>query len=341
VAQEAEDARDVALEMARRAEEAKELITAAHAITAEQAERDRIAAADKLEHAIQSIRDAVKREQVAIVERDGFAIERDTARAQAGQIATERDTIQAAYDAMGIANTEALEVLQGLRRTAEVDRDAALALATQAEKERDAEKTRAAEADAAAALAVADAVAARADCAVAVSTRDVAVAAVGTLTFDAEALKTELARARADIAAELDKQRTHKATMLAAMRSLFVEATDRLLTKESNAARKHQLTPEKLRDWIERFYPLHADTVREVLRPLVGPWTALTDGAPGLLLERLVSEHIGASETALRHVVDADDPDAMAATLERTLRRWEDERAETMADALVREGMAS
>jgi hypothetical protein len=28
-----------------------------------------------------------------------------------------------------------------------------------------------------------------------------------------------------------------------------------------------------------------------------------------------------------------------AATLERTLRRWEEERADAMADALVREGM--
>jgi HK97 family phage portal protein len=156
---------------------------------------------------------------------------------------------------------------------------------------------------------------------------------------EAETLRAELARARADIATELDRQRTQKATLLAAMRSLFVEATERLLTKESNAARKHQATPEKLRAWVGSFYDLHADTCRDVFRPLVGPWTAITGGAPGLLLDRLVAEHVETSSRALRLVAEAEDQDQMAAGLERTLRLWEVERGHVMADALVREGM--
>jgi HK97 family phage portal protein len=156
---------------------------------------------------------------------------------------------------------------------------------------------------------------------------------------EAETLRAELARARADIATELDRQRTQKATLLAAMRSLFVEATERLLTKESHAARKHQATPEKLRNWVGSFYDLHADTCRDVFRPLVGPWTAITGGAPGLLLDRLVAEHVETSSRALRLVAEAEDQDQMAAGLERTLRLWEVERGHVMADALVREGM--
>jgi len=158
---------------------------------------------------------------------------------------------------------------------------------------------------------------------------------------DTETLKTDLARARADIATELERQQTQKSVLLAAMRSLFVDASERLLQREIDRARKHQATPEKFRDWLGRFYPLHGEIVRAAFQALVGPWTALTGGAPNLLLERLVTEHIEASTTALQLVADADDPDQFAAQLERTLYRWEHERAESVADALVREGMAA
>ena len=160
------------------------------------------------------------------------------------------------------------------------------------------------------------------------------------LSADVELLKTDLARARSDIAAELDKQKTQKATVLAAMRSLFVDATERLLQKEADRARKQQATPAKLLAHIGNFYPLHADVVRAAYQPIVGPWTAITGGAPNILLDRLVAEHLNMSEQALRLAADTEDADELAANLARTLNRWEQERAESMADALVREGMA-
>jgi hypothetical protein len=112
-----------------------------------------------------------------------------------------------------------------------------------------------------------------------------------------------------------------------------------LLQKESDRARKQQATPMKLRAWVESFYPMHAEVCRAAFQPLVGPWTAVTGGAPGVLLDRLVEEHVQASLSALRIVAETEDPDEMAANLERTLSRWETERADAMADALVREGM--
>jgi hypothetical protein len=123
------------------------------------------------------------------------------------------------------------------------------------------------------------------------------------------------------------------------MRSLFVDATERLIERESNRARHHMATVPKFVDWIGRFYPLHVATVRDAFRPIVGPWTAIAGGAPNILLDRLVAEHVHQSEQAMRLVAEADDPDEFAASLERTLSRWHEERAEAMADALVREGM--
>jgi hypothetical protein len=124
------------------------------------------------------------------------------------------------------------------------------------------------------------------------------------------------------------------------MRGLFVNASGWLLQKESERARKHQATADKLRAWVDTFYPMHEETVRYTFRPVVAAWTAVAGGEADALLERLVTEHMTMSRQALTRVLDVGDEDERAALLERTLRRWEDGRAEAMADALVREGMA-
>jgi HK97 family phage portal protein len=225
------------------------------------------------------------------------------------------------------------------RVRAEQDRDAAVSLVAQAEQERDIAVAAIGELS----TKQAELVAQRAELAAAIGVVEARATALtaerAALTAESETLRTDLSRARADLATELEKAQTWRGVMLAAMRSLFAEATERLLAKESNAARKQQATPEKLRAWIERFYPLHVETARDVFRPLVGPWTAITGEAPNLLLDRLVSEHVATSRDALLRACEALDGDEMAATLERTLLRWEAERADAMADALLREGM--
>ena len=154
-----------------------------------------------------------------------------------------------------------------------------------------------------------------------------------------EAMRVDADSLRSELAAEREARQTQRTVWLAAMRSLFADATERLLQREIDRARKNQQTPDKLRTWAERFYETHAEIVRDAFRPLVGPWTAITGGAPSEMLERLVTEHVQGSQRDLRLVLDEDDPDAIAAALERTLRRWESERPDAMADALVREGM--
>jgi hypothetical protein len=86
---------------------------------------------------------------------------------------------------------------------------------------------------------------------------------------------------------------------------------------------------------------MHEESVRHALRPCIGAWTAVKGGDAAELLERLVTEHMAASRQALALVLDAEDEDMRAATLERTLRKWETERAEAVADNLVREGLSN
>jgi HK97 family phage portal protein len=401
--QSAEDARDVAMDNARRADEARELLAVAKQQNEERHAREIAQLGDALAEANTSLHTAASREQALVEERD-TALEvaagsgRDTAQAmqQAAAAEVERDAAKAALamvrSSLENADKAAADLL--------TERDAALALAEEAAKERDAERTEAArlrEVYAGARSAVEE-LHSRLDATTAnekalTTERD-------TLQAEAETLRADLARARADIATELDarkaerealeaerdevkaasqqtavelaavkvtlehaqrdlaivkqentgavlamemeqrQQAAQRSALLASMRSLFVDASERLLQKESDRARKHQATPEKLRAWVETFYPMHVETVRGAFRPLVGAWSAITGGDSEALLGRLTSEHIEASRQAFARVLDAEDDDERAALLERTLRRWEDERAEAMADALVREGMA-
>jgi len=324
-------------------------------ITAERDEKIRQLAASEEARAAADRALAVEAEQL-VLERTArlqAEAERDEARTLATQIeqdrdaATERATAaEAERDAVKAADIEwrgrveaDLETAKQFTWTVEQDRDAARTITSVAEEARDAALTKVAELEAQRDAALIQAGQAETAKAAALLRAEQLDQTAATALADIETLKTDLARARADIATELERARTQKDVMLAAMRSLFVDAAERLLQKESDRARKHQATPEKLRSWLTQFYPLHTEVCRAAFQPLVGPWTAMAGGAPGELLERLVSEHIETSETALRIVAEVDDPDELAANLERTLSRWEHERAETMADALVREGM--
>jgi HK97 family phage portal protein len=166
----------------------------------------------------------------------------------------------------------------------------------------------------------------------AINERDILSDDIDTLQKDIETLTTERDTVK-------DAERTRRTILLSAMRGVMVDTAERLLQREADRARKAQATPEKLRRWVETFYPLHADVVRATWRPVVTAWVALTEQDGDVLLERLVAGHVEQSITAIRQVADVDEPDQMAAALERTLRRWETERAGAVADGLIREGM--
>jgi hypothetical protein len=341
--QAAEDAKDLAVENARRADDRAELIAVAHAQDRERYQQEVSQLGDALAEANTSLHAAASREQALVEERDA-ALEvaagsgRDTA--QAMQQAAAADAAERAASAEVLRLRDVCAGYKSAVDTFQAERDAALALAEEAAKERDAARAEIVELGIDQVELRDRAIEARAKLeGVEVAAADLRET-VAAQEAEAETLRADLARARADIAAELDNHQKQKAVTLAAMRALFVDATDRLLTKESLAARKHQATAEKLRAWLQTFYPMHVETVRYAFRPIVATWAAVTGGDAGAMLDRLVAEHMEHSTRALESVLDAEDDDQRAAMFERVLRRWEDERADAVADAVVREGMA-
>jgi len=123
-----------------------------------------------------------------------------------------------------------------------------------------------------------------------------------------------------------------------AHRALVVDAVGRLLQKEADRARKAQATPEKLRSWVETFYPLHADTVRAVLRPVVLAWAPCAGVSADATLAELARAHVDQSRRELLIAADTMDADELSANLARVLAQWETERAHAVADRLMVEG---
>ncbi|CAB4192363.1 COG4695 Phage-related protein [uncultured Caudovirales phage] len=118
-------------------------------------------------------------------------------------------------------------------------------------------------------------------------------------------------------------------------RAMIADALGRLLQREADRARKAQATPEKLRAWVEMFYPLHADTCRAALRPVVLAWAACAGADADAVLADLVRSHVETSRVDLLTAADTDDADEFAANLARVVSRWEHERIDATADGLL------
>lgn len=160
------------------------------------------------------------------------------------------------------------------------------------------------------------------------------------LATDVETLEQQLQGAELALETERQQAQAQRAIVRGALLEGFQDATNRLLQRESDRARKAQATPEKLRTWALNFYPMQEDVVRAAFRPFAVAWTAVQGGEPLALLDKLVAQHIETSDAAIRQVADVDDPDTMAPALDRVLRRWETERAVSVADAILREGVS-
>lgn len=157
--------------------------------------------------------------------------------------------------------------------------------------------------------------------------------------------------------------------MIAAHRGLFVDAIGRMARREVQQARAKQATPEKLRRWLDGFMTAEAPICVEALLPAMRvrlAWRAgetkcadcghpahagarctwevamgadcqcdMTDRSdPVKATVAIVTEHMQAFEALVRGVIDAP-PEDFHAELERVLARWEAERAERVADALL------
>jgi HK97 family phage portal protein len=325
-AHEAEEQRDLALSQLMTAETERDAATASLAQAGE--DKAALAAEARKEYDLHMAAEA--RAQAAVSERDAIQLERDA-------LLTARQNDRLTHESQLTKAQADRDTALRLQAEAETSRAAHIALCVQAESERDSAKAEAATLRAELVEAITRTQTLGLAMEEASRQRDIALAEKGVIAERVPALESELATLRK----VLEQSQQQRAAVLAGMRSLFVDTTERILQREVDRARKHQATPAKLKAWVDGFYPLHVDTCRRAFLPLVGPWATLTGTDPDALLERLVTQHVEASRAALLQVADSDDADQMAAGLERTLRRWETERAATVADALMREGMAA
>jgi HK97 family phage portal protein len=165
---------------------------------------------------------------------------------------------------------------------------------------------------------------------------------IGTLeaTRDSQrALLTASDEAIAAHTAVRQQLETRLAETRLAIRGTVVDAVNRLLAKETERARKAQASPEKLGAWIHTFYPIHEDFCRIALKPAVRALLIAhgSDVPVDRLLDRMVLAHISESTRQLQGVLQDSDIESLPPALERLLRRWEAERAESFADRILTE----
>jgi len=178
------------------------------------------------------------------------------------------------------------------------------------------------------------------------ASRAVAVAAHQTALSAAAAQAAQAAETeRSRLAAALDAQRATEAARLtaviAAHRALFVDAAGRLLRIEADRARRAQATPEKLRRWIETFYPVHEDVCRMAFLPALRAHLAWmqSDADPVQMAATMATQHVEDSRRQLTVVLDVD-VGTVNESLETVLRRWEGERADQIADRVLQEAVS-
>jgi HK97 family phage portal protein len=152
---------------------------------------------------------------------------------------------------------------------------------------------------------------------------------IDTASARALALERELASAQTARLGQVSAE-------MSAHRALVADIMRRMIERETERARRHQSTPDKLRAWLDSFYDGHADLMRSALLPAVRihlAWTGSTEDANDVA-RRLAERHVEESRRQIRVVLDGD-ADELAGSLQALLHRWDTERTTTIADQLM------
>jgi HK97 family phage portal protein len=163
--------------------------------------------------------------------------------------------------------------------------------------------------------------------------RDAALAAV----VEAQA---ELVTVRAERRATTEAERDRLTRVVASHRALVVDAMGRMTRREAEKARRHQATPEKLRRWLASFDALHEDLCVEALRPAVQAhlaWMGSTDD-PEATTRAAVKAHLAEFARRMGAVLELDG-DEYHQALAQVLARWESDRPQAVADAMLQEAV--
>jgi hypothetical protein len=137
--------------------------------------------------------------------------------------------------------------------------------------------------------------------------------------------------------------RAQAVVVSAAIRDVMVDALARCCRREAGKARSYQAMPAKLRAWVESYYD-STERARwlEQLRPSVKAWHAVAgrdgvdvDTALGTILDR----HFETSRRELLRIADLGEGFAFGEALQKKLTAWDNDRAATTIDRLIRDGV--
>jgi len=166
--------------------------------------------------------------------------------------------------------------------------------------------------------------------------------AIGTLEGTRDSQRDLLSASDDAIAGQAAVRQQLEARLSAtqqAIRGTLVDAANRLIAKETERARKAQGSPEKLVAWVQTFYPIHEDFCRVALKPSVRAMLIAlgSEASVDRVLDGIVLAHVSESSRQLQGVIQDADIESLAPALERVLRRWEAERADALADHIMKE----
>lgn len=306
---------------------------------------------------------AALREALAHAEQVRAELEASVTEAQTALAATETRERQAKADVEAaqqlLAEADArLAAATGDKSTLEAERDAAAALVAEMEGrlstvagELAAARAGLTAAETARAEAVSAQAAAEQRAAAAEEARAAAVREAAEAVRQAEAARdvaaqaqqaAEAAQAAADerVRAMVEQDTARRSAVLAAGRTVLVEALAVLVRRECSLAKAKQATPEKFRAWLKGFRVVHQPFCVERLVAPVRLYLALmgSDADPVVEAERIVSEHLDTFEAQMRAILETE-PEEFHVALQRALERWETYQPEAVADRLWVEAM--
>jgi len=153
---------------------------------------------------------------------------------------------------------------------------------------------------------------------------------------EAQRLAGERQQVEAQLREQRESERQRRLAVVAAHRGLIVDALGRMTRRECQQARAKQATPQKLRAWLSGYADLQEAVCVEALLPAMRAHLAWQGSAedPADVTARMVREHLAAFEGQIRAALEADAED-FHPRLDRVLTRWERDRAESVADALL------
>lgn len=182
----------------------------------------------------------------------------------------------------------------------------------------------------------------------AVSTAEVAAAgrteaeqALASATERAAGSEAALDELRQQHVSVVQAQRKHLEAVIASHHALAADVASRLQEREADRARAHQQSPEKMRTWIETFYGKFHDQFVEAILPAVRvhlAWKQSTDN-PRDVAVAMATRHCEESKAQLRAFLNAT-PDDFHVAVDHLLKRWEKDRPNAIADALLADEIA-